>query len=154
MAPVRRVAGQEAGPNAIGILTPPGRRTVVILRPRALPWDLLLAQSPEQNGAALLFREIGHLEAPGLTQNLYRILEKHAATADVAAHQAGGFCVVLLAGAYRLILCPRKPGTAYRPAVFASEQDARVISDQVAAAFRPVTGAALELYFNTRQFTH
>jgi hypothetical protein len=154
MAPLRRVAAQDAGPNAVGILAPPGRRTVVILRPRALPWDLLLAQSPEESGVSLVFREVGHLEAPGLTQNLYRTLEKATATVDIAAFQSGGFCVLLLAGPFRLILCPREPGVAYRPAVFATEHDAHLASEQLAAAFRPAPGAPLEFYFNTRQFTH
>src|SRR5207302_3778230 len=42
MCPLRRVEDAHAGPHAVGILVPPGRRTVVIVRPRALIWDLLL----------------------------------------------------------------------------------------------------------------
>ncbi len=34
MGSFRRVEGEEAGPDALGILVPPGKRTFVILRPR------------------------------------------------------------------------------------------------------------------------
>ena len=41
MAPFRHVEGNQAGPNALGILLPPGRRTLVVVRPRSLAWDLI-----------------------------------------------------------------------------------------------------------------
>ena len=59
MCALRRVEGDRAGPDALGILVPPARRTFVILRPRALPWDLLLLRDPE----AEAFRELGRDEA-------------------------------------------------------------------------------------------
>jgi hypothetical protein len=59
MSPLRRVFGERSGPTALGILVPPGRRTVLILRPRALAWDLLLTHP----GPAAPFRELGRDEA-------------------------------------------------------------------------------------------
>jgi hypothetical protein len=38
-----RVDAQRAGPAALGILVPPGDKTLVVLRPRGLEWDLLPA---------------------------------------------------------------------------------------------------------------
>ncbi len=45
MCPFRRVEGEQAGPSALGVLVPPSHRTVLILRPRTLTWDLVLAQA-------------------------------------------------------------------------------------------------------------
>src|SRR4051794_25531570 len=39
-----RVEPRLAGPNALGILVPPGTKTLVIVRPRALERDLLPAR--------------------------------------------------------------------------------------------------------------
>src|SRR4051794_6878894 len=39
--PLRRVDVRQAGADALGILVPHGTRTLVILRPRMLAWDLL-----------------------------------------------------------------------------------------------------------------
>ena len=41
MPAFRRVDARQAGADALGILVPQGTRTVVILRPRSLAWDLL-----------------------------------------------------------------------------------------------------------------
>ena len=41
MPAFRRVEPHQAGARALGILVPPGPKTVVILRPRGLDWDLL-----------------------------------------------------------------------------------------------------------------
>ena len=47
MSVFRRVDDDRAGPAAMGILVPPGRRTFLILRPRALAWDLILLRRAE-----------------------------------------------------------------------------------------------------------
>src|ERR1700730_5167165 len=69
MSPLRRVLGDRAGPTAVGILVPPGPRTVVILRPRALAWDLLLVRGDAT------FQEIESHEAEAIVQGLARALE-------------------------------------------------------------------------------
>src|SRR5262249_27592345 len=74
MSPLRRVFGERAGPTALGILVPRGRRTVLILRPRALAWDLLLTHAAA-TGSVAPFRELGRDEAEAAAEQLCRALE-------------------------------------------------------------------------------
>src|SRR2546423_14410331 len=78
MSSFRRVDGAEAGPDALGILVPPGRRTLVILRPRALDYDLLPLQAAGGNGTAPGLADVDHKDAPGLSQRLFRALGARA----------------------------------------------------------------------------
>ena len=64
MAALRRVSDEMAGPGAVGLLLPPGARTVLIVRPRTLAWDLLLMRS----AAGSAFRELTRTEAPAVVQ--------------------------------------------------------------------------------------
>src|SRR4051794_38728939 len=75
MCPLRRVDDDRAGPAALGILVPPGRRTFLILRPRALSWDLLLVRGAE--GPAFL--DMSRDEAAAAGQGVYRALREWAA---------------------------------------------------------------------------
>src|SRR5207248_2911214 len=119
MSSFRRVDGAEAGPDALGILVPPGRRTLVILRPRALDYDLIPLQSDGANGSGPRLVDLDHREAPGLSQRLYRALEACAggAAGRVEAVAAGdGFWVRAEVGPFTLLACRRVPGEPYRPA--------------------------------------
>src|ERR1700683_1556260 len=69
MCPFRRVEGEQAGPSALGVLVPPSRRTVLILRPRTLGWDLVLAQP---SGG---FREMNREEAEHAAHQVAAALE-------------------------------------------------------------------------------
>src|SRR5262245_34084116 len=71
MCPLRRVSDQQAGPGALGILLPPGERTVLIVRPRSLPLDLLLVQG----AAGTAFRELTKTEAAGVALGFLTALE-------------------------------------------------------------------------------
>ena len=75
MSPLRRVFGERAGPTALGILVPPGRRTVLILRPRALAWDLLLTQPLPEGATFAPFYELTREEAEVAAEQLCRALE-------------------------------------------------------------------------------
>ena len=91
MCPLRRVEDHRAGPSALGILVPPGRRTFLILRPRALSWDLLLLRP---NGAQA-FREMPQNEATTLVLALYHALgggtdPVHDCVEEVAGPQGRG----------------------------------------------------------------
>src|SRR5262245_63950954 len=97
MGSFRRVEAEQAGPAALGILIPPSRRTFVILRPRALPWDLLLCHGADDLG----FRDLSHDEASAAAQGVYRALREGAAVEVVA--RPDGFAVRLTAGPYVLI---------------------------------------------------
>ena len=79
MCPLRRVEDHHAGPSALGILVPPGRRTFLIVRPRSLPWDLLLLR-PD---SATAFHELYREQAGRIAEALYEELgnwPKSAAT--------------------------------------------------------------------------
>src|SRR5207248_218318 len=102
MGTFRKVDPEQAGPDALGILIPPSRRTFVILRPRALPWDLLLCRG----GDDLRFRELGHDEASAAAQAVYRALRDGAAVEAVARPEGRAVCVT--AGPFVLIACERR----------------------------------------------
>jgi hypothetical protein len=74
----RLVDGDRAGPRAVGLLAPPGRRTLVIVRPRALPWDLLVVHSHPRTGPTTAFRDFGRAEAAAATEGLCRALDEWA----------------------------------------------------------------------------
>ena len=156
MATFRRVDGAEAGPDALGILVPPGRRTLVILRPRALDYDLVPLQPPTDDGLAPDFAEIDHKEAPGVSQRLYRALEAASAskTGRVEAVPAvgAGWWVRARAGAFTLLACLRVPGEAYQPAVLATGAEASALAARLAPILFPAPDDSQELYFNTRHF--
>jgi hypothetical protein len=157
MATFRRVDGAEAGPDALGILVPPGRRTLVILRPRALDYDLLPLAPGGDNGAPG-FAEIDHKEAPGVSQRLYRALEAAAAGGAgrvevVPTAGEAGWWVRAQAGAFVLLACRRVPGEPYRAAVLPTGADAGALAARLAAILFPAAGSNQELYFNTRQFS-
>jgi hypothetical protein len=157
MAALRRVFGNQAGPEAIGILVPPGARTVVLVRPRALPWDLLPIDARDCV-AVIRFREFAREEAEAAAEALGRALEEWASGANgrveiAPAPGAPGHCVRVLVGRYCLLVCPRRPGQAYRPMVWATESDAKQAVDSLRAALCPPPGAEREIYFNSRHFT-
>jgi hypothetical protein len=157
MAIFRRVDGAEAGPDALGILVPPGRRTLVILRPRALDHDLVPLQESAEDGPPG-FAEIDHKEAPGLSQRLYRALEAAAERGTgrveaVAAVAAGGWWVRALAGPFTLLACRRLPGEAYQPAALPTGVEAAALAAKLAAILFPTADRNQELYFNTRHFS-
>jgi hypothetical protein len=146
----RRVEGEQAGPDALGILVPPARRTFVILRPRGLPWDLLLARGSDDLG----FRELAHDEASAAAQALYRALRDWAAGAqgsiDVLA-TADGCRLLARIGPFVLLACLRRPGQPYA-ALVCAEADARAAGERLRAVLCPPAGCEQELYFNTRFF--
>src|SRR5437899_1184453 len=72
MSALRVVSAEHAGPEAIGILVPPGARTVLIVRPRALAWDLLLVRGV----AGTTFRELSRDEAPAVAREFLAALER------------------------------------------------------------------------------
>jgi hypothetical protein len=148
---LRHVSGEQAGPTAVGILLPPGARTVLIVRPRALSWDLLLVQGV----ASASFRELIAHEAAAVAHDFYRALEawNSGGPGHVAAVATGtgGYLVWADVGDFALVACERLPGQPYRPAVFAAEE-ARQAASLLGAALRPPPPAQQEVYFNTRHF--
>jgi hypothetical protein len=150
MCALRRVEGERAGPNALGILVPPARRTFLILRPRGLSWDLLLVRDPEGS----TFRELGRDEGHAAAQDLYRSLEGQPDETCVEARPAaeGGSWVRARVGTFALLACARVPGQPYRPQVFADENEGYAAARAIAEVLCPPAGVEQEVYFNTRHF--
>jgi hypothetical protein len=154
MCALRRVADDQAGPAALGILVPTGRRTFLILRPRSLSWDLLLLRAP--GGTA--FREMGREEATAAAHAFAQALERWSlgsaggAVETVPAPEGQGFLLRAGVEGFHLLACSRRPGQAYQPAVFADADSARAAADQLASVLCPPAGVEQELYCNTRNF--
>ena len=150
MGSFRRVEAEQAGPDALGILVPPARRTFVILRPRALPWDLLLSSG----GPGPRFRDLSHDEASAAAQGLHRALREWAAggpgSIDVLAAEDGCRLLVRI-GAFALLVCPRRPGQPYVPLV-CGDADARATLERLELVLCPPAASEQEVYFNTRFF--
>jgi hypothetical protein len=153
----QQVDGDQAGPDALGILVPPGRRTLVILRPRALDWDLLPIALGKNGGPALVFWEVQHHEAPALAEKLYHALEEAAAqrtgrVEPVASPHGDGYRILAGVPPFSLVVCPRRPGEPYRPLVVATVGEGLDAAQRIAAVLYPEPGRSQELYFNKRHF--
>ena len=144
MGTFRKVDAEQAGAEALGILIPPARRTFVILRPRGLPWDLLLCRGDEP-----VFREMGHDEASAAAQALYRAL-RDGATAEAVARPDGCWLRVT-AGPFELLACERRPGQPYAVLTYAAGE-AETAVESLRRVVCPPEGAEQELYFNVRFF--
>src|SRR3954462_12853984 len=108
MARYRRVEADQAGPAAPGIPVPPARRTFVILRPRATPWDLLVCRGADDPR----FADLAHDEASAAAQGLYRALREGDGAAGVAVYEGR---LRLAVGGFVLEACARLPGQPYAP---------------------------------------
>jgi hypothetical protein len=154
---LRRVEARQAGPGALGILLPPGARTVLILRPRPVPWDLLLVRAGEGGEAGTPFLHLEPEEGRAMAEGLLRALERWAAGGPgrveaAFAPDGAGYWVQAEVGAFPLIACERRPGQPYRPAAFATTEEAEGAAAAIAAALRPADRNGLEVYLNTRHF--
>jgi hypothetical protein len=136
MGSFRKVEGENAGPEALGILIPPAKRTFVILRPRAIPWDAVLCRGPDD----LAFADLAHGEASAAAQGVFRALR-----AGARVERLDDGRLLVLAGDFTLVVCPRLPGQPYTPLL---------ADDEAAGRFAAVVCPAgeQEVYFNTRFF--
>jgi hypothetical protein len=153
MCPLRRVEGHRASPSALGILTPPGQRTFLILRPRALSWDLLLLRP----GSASAFRELPHAEANRLADELLHALLQWSEGAsghveEIACPEESGFWVRVRVGPFALLACGRQPGRPYQPMTFPDAETALAAAVQLRGVLRPAASVDQEVYLNTHHF--
>jgi hypothetical protein len=156
MEPFRRVDDRQAGPTALGILLPPGQRTVVIVRPRALSFDLL-AGVPGPDAMTVRFHEFGRDEAAGIALRLLQHLGEQARQKsdllEVAALPgANGYLVWLRDGDFCWVVCARRAGQAYEAMRFATLDAAQDAASQLAKCLCPAPDAAQQVYFNTQHF--
>lgn len=157
MSRFRRVEGEQAGPNALGVLVPPGRRTTIILRPRALDWDLLPVHWDDQGEPGTTIQELLPEQATQIAQKLVHNLEEGKAgdalqVAAVPATVGDGFWVRAEVSALPMIVCQRNPGQPYKANVFPTLDAAAAVARQVAAVVFPEVGVNQELYVNRRNF--
>src|SRR5438046_362163 len=129
MPAFRRVDAQRAGATALGILVPPGSKTLVILRPRGLEWDLLPARWGGATRAAPVFCQFGREEAALVARRFQQSLEETVLVGKDPVETFGNpvdqeFQVWVRTGEYVWILCRRLPGQPYEPLVFASPTEA------------------------------
>jgi hypothetical protein len=151
MSAFRLIADDRAGPTALGILAPPGRRTYLILRPRGLPWDLVLVQA-SRNGPATAFREMGRDEADAATDTVHRALLDGAGSVHAVPAADEGYHLRAQVGAASFLACTRNPGKPYSLVTFADAGTASAAVDALRPVLCPAADAGQELYFNTRHF--
>src|SRR5947209_20579622 len=110
MAPFRRVEDCRASASALGILVPPGHRTVVILRRRAVGWDLLALLPGQGADAHPAFCEFGRDEAAGVARRVQQALAQAAQAGAnpveaVGGPGPGGYRVCVRAGGFTWLAC-------------------------------------------------
>jgi hypothetical protein len=154
MSSLRLVPGERAGPSALGILVPPGARTILIVRPRSLGWDLLLVQGL----ASCAFREMNREEASAVARNFLEALQawQQGGAGQVAAvpsSSSAGYLVWADVGDFSFIACARVAGQPYHPRVFEREDEARQAASRIAEILNPSPAVVQEVYFNTHHFT-
>lgn len=155
MCPLRHVEDHRAGPSALGILVPPGRRTFLIVRPRTLSWDLLLVQP----GSVASFREASHGEADRLAHELLQALRHWSEggsghVEEIPSPDGSGFWVRVRVGPFALLACGRQPGRPYQPLTFADAEAALSAAAQLRGILRPPQNIEQEVYLNTHHFAH
>jgi hypothetical protein len=155
VSPFRRVEARSAGAQALGILVPPGRQTLVVLRPRALPWDLLPARWDGDSVRPPIFCLFDRDDAAGVARRLPPALERGVATGvnpvqTIGDAQGERFQIWLHTEEYVWLVCRRAPGQAYQPVLFASQAEAAREAERLTPIFWPA--AEQEYYFNTQQF--
>lgn len=158
MPTFRRVEDRQAGPRALGILVPPGMRTVVILRPRGLDFDLLPARiDPDQNNR-LRFCDFDREGAAHVARQVQLTLEYAAGIQDgllgAVDHPAGaGYVVGFDAVGFSWVACRRVPYQPYQPAVFGTIEEARRLVEELNPYLCPEPDSNQEYYFNTQHFS-
>jgi hypothetical protein len=125
---------------------------VLILRPRALDWDLLLLAIPGRS----LGRELAGHEAEAASRVvLGALLDGQADRPDVAqaiALSTGGWQVQAAFGGLAFLVCPRVPGKPYEPLHCREASEAQRVVQALGAVLRPPSTMPREVYLNTRQF--
>src|SRR5207244_3863832 len=129
MPAFRRVSPEHAGATALGILVPPGEKTLVILRPRGLEWDLLPARWGGDAATPPVFCLFAREEAARIARRLRACLEEGVLRGANPVETFGNplgqeFQVWVRAREHVWILCQRRPGQPYAPIVFASQEEA------------------------------
>ena len=153
----RTVNASRAGPKAVGILVPPGNRTLVVIRPRSMPVDLVMIRRGPTgtfgSGFMEASRQTAGLEAQKLAQALQQWAEGGNGEIEIVEAPDGtGYWVHVFVAIFPLIACSRVPGQAYQPIVYATQEEAENTADKLRAILCPPPEANQELYTNLSQF--
>jgi hypothetical protein len=153
--PLTRVDVRQASAEAIGILVPPGHRTLVVVRPRTHDWDLVPVRWSGDPSAAPTFCDFGRDEAALVARRLGKFLEdcdsRGVCPVETLGH-ASAFQVWLRAEDLFWMLCARLPGSAYRAMIFSELAEARAAAERVARLLSPGPARHQHYYFNTQNF--
>jgi hypothetical protein len=151
----QRVDAQHAGPSALGILVPQGTKTLVIVRPRALAWDLLPAKWNGDAAQPPQFCVFTRDEAAGVARRFMAFLESTSANPVQTFGSANSehTQIWLRTDEFVWIVCRRAPGAAYQPMLFASPEAAVSDAEKIAAVVFPAASVKQEYYFNTQNFS-
>lgn len=157
MAAFRRVEAQDAGPQALGILVPPGVRTQVIVRPRAVGYDLLPARWAGDPAIPPVFCLFDRDEAAQLARRLLQALEEAVLRGVNPVETIGdpggrSFQVWVRIAELFWIPCRRTAEQQYQPLLFATYAEARTAGEELARIVWPAADAEQEYYFNTQKF--
>ena len=153
-----RVDSKYAGPSALGILVPHGTTTLVIVRPRALTWDLLPASWDGNSANAPQFCLFTRDEAASVARRLIAALEAAVEVGvnpvqTFGAAQGERLQIWLRTDEFVWIACRRAPGQAYQPMIFASPEEAVQEAETLSGFVWPAKEAKQEYYFNTQNFS-
>ena len=157
MPSFRKVEPQIAGPSALGILVPPGMKTVVILRPRGLDWDLLPARWSGDADSAPVFCQFGRDEAAQVARRIPGVLEE-AVLAGRNPFESFGkslhrdFQIWVRVADFVWIPCRRQLDNSYSPLIFATKEEAENAARLLTPFLHPAADAGQEYYFNTQRF--
>lgn len=152
-----RVDQKQAGPDAIGILIPHGAKTLVIVRPRSLAWDLLPARWDGQSDHPPEFAVFTRDEAAGVARDLVRALDAAVATGVNPVQTFGDadrarLQIWVRTAPFVWIVCRRTPGQAYQPMIFTSPDEAIREAERLTCLVWPA-GGTQEYYFNTQNLS-
>ncbi len=153
-----RVDPQHAGPRALGILVPQGMKTLVIVRPRALEWDLLPARWDGESNHPPQFCVFTRDEAASVARRLVKLLEA-AVERGVNPLESFGdaqrerWQIWLRTEEFVWIVCKRAQGQTYQPTIFASQEEMTREAETLAAFIWPAADVKQEYYFNTQKLS-
>jgi hypothetical protein len=153
-----RVEPQHAGPNALGILVPPGTKTLVIVRPRALERDLLPARWDGDAAHPPLFCRFTRDEAASVARRFVKAIEA-AVTGGINPLESFGDAqrqclqIWLRTDEFVWIVCKRTQGQVVQPIVLATPEEAAEEAVRLAVILWPASDVNQEYYFNTQNFS-
>lgn len=151
-----RVDPKHAGPRALGILVPHGATTLVVLRPRALSWDLLPARWDGDAGQPPQFCQFPREEAAGIARRLIPSLETAVTQGNNPVQTFGNgtqFQIWLRTEELVWIVCRRALGQSYQPLILPDQDEATREGEKIAAIVWPLPESRQEYYFNTQNFS-